>query len=163
MILIKCYWCSVISIFFLNLQLSSSQYFDLFNRLESRVNTVNSTLKNHQKQIDLLAADMIAQQIIHDSDIRSLQSQLNSLKNQTDYLIKANKKNADNIEATNLQVLGAEVLLLEQALLIDKLNTSNQIWRANFQVVNRTFAELKKKLTLVVPVRGKGSLATIIV
>ncbi|ODM95811.1 hypothetical protein Ocin01_10867 [Orchesella cincta] len=154
---------SVLFLFLLHLQFSSSQHFEHFNRLETRVNTLNTTIRNHQKQIDILAADIIAQQIIHDADISSLKRQLDSVKNQTEALLKTTQKNADNIADANAQILGTELLLLEQVALVEKLNKSNEIWRANFQVVNRTFAELKKKLTLVVPVRGGGGIATIVV
>lgn len=92
------------------------------------------------------------QQFGHEDDIKALKGQLKSTNDKLTSLEKISKENSDSISSNMAQIIATEIQFLDLASRLEKLNATNQIWRSNFQVVNRTFSELKKKLAIVVPV-----------
>ncbi len=92
------------------------------------------------------------QQLAHNDGIKSLKKQLKTVEDKVKSIEKTVKESSDLITAANLQVFATEVLITEQSVRINRLNETNKMWRSNFQVVNRTFGELRKKLAIVLPV-----------
>jgi len=67
-------------------------------------------------------------------------------------LAAQSKSNAAAIADNKGQVAGLRSSVDSLSVKADKAENANNVWKANFQVVNATFAELRKKLKMSVPI-----------
>jgi hypothetical protein len=80
------------------------------------------------------------------NQVADLSSNVAALSNQVAANSGAIDRNSGLIAALN-------AALNAQQAMITKLQSINQVWQANFKVVNRTFTELRKKVKFVIPAR----------
>jgi hypothetical protein len=77
---------------------------------------------------------------------------ITAVKNQADNLQARLAGGSQALAATDQQVAAIGASLSDTIIRVDKLESLNKIWTANFQVVNKTFAESRKKIQFVVPI-----------
>jgi septal ring factor EnvC (AmiA/AmiB activator) len=85
-------------------------------------------------------------------DINQVNGRITAVENRADNLQAGLAGVSQALAATDQQVAAIGASLSDTIFRVDKLESVNKIWRANFQVVNKTFAELRKKIQFVVPI-----------
>lgn len=74
------------------------------------------------------------------SKFAAVNARLNGLQTQITNSLTLIANNTADIEAANEQISATQSDLLTLTSRVDKLEAANKIWRANFQIVNTTFA-----------------------
>jgi chromosome segregation ATPase len=100
-------------------------------------------------QNNALIQDLTAQQA---ANLAAVNGRINVLQTQITISLALIANNTADIEAANEQIAATQSDLATLTSRVDKLEGVNKIWRANFHIVNATFAELRRKLKFVIPI-----------
>ncbi|OXA46491.1 uncharacterized protein LOC118437677 [Folsomia candida] len=120
-------------------------------QLNTRITSVNATATANKNSITSLQSRLTSLENTQYSDYNYLNGRINAINtNLTTVYGILNQQNAA-ISALSLGLDDVNSKITAANELIAKLQAANQIWISNWRVVNKTFAELRKKLKFVVP------------
>lgn len=105
----------------------------------------------YQQKTDATITDMKAGMLANKNDIAALKTRVTTAEDKLaaiDKQAQANR-NASATNQANIVKIQDDIMYLKTRT--DTLAASSDLWKQNFQVVNRTFEELKKKYALVIP------------
>jgi len=108
--------------------------------------------ENYQDQINTLNGQLQALAVKENNDYTALTTVVNNLGRDVAGALARIDATDAGLRSALSKVAILEADLADTQSKIVKLEGVNRIWKANFQVVNRTFAELKRKLKLTIPV-----------